>query len=288
MKKILLTGGRGFFASRFNSFYRDKYDIVAAGRDILNIQDESKCTEFIKAYKPDYIVHTAAVAATIYCNEHPDIAHEINVKGTLNVARGCMAASSKLIFISSEQVFNGNYESGPYIEEDIPCPDTVYGQTKLEAEGRLQEMLEELWILRFPWLFGMPERGLSINPNILWGTITTAISGKKEKVAVNEYRGMSYVYDIIEKFYKIFELPYGTYHVGAENNLSRYDAACLVLRKLGLSHRISELIEKDEEKYRDHPRDVRLSTARIRNLGISFLNTEDGIIQCLKDYNLIP
>lgn len=288
MKKILLTGGRGFFASRFNSFYRDKYDIVAAGRDILNIQDESKCTEFIKAYNPDYIVHTAAVAATIYCNEHPDIAHEINVKGTLNVARGCMAASSKLIFISSEQVFNGNYESGPYIEEDIPCPDTVYGQTKLEAEGRLQEMLEELWILRFPWLFGMPERGLSINPNILWGTITTAISGKKEKIAVNEYRGMSYVYDIIEKFYKIFELPYGTYHVGAENNLSRYDAACLVLRKLGLSHRISELIEKDEEKYRDHPRDVRLSTARIRNLGISFLNTEDGIIQCLKDYNLIP
>ncbi len=73
-----------------------------------------------------------------------------------------------------------------------------------------------------PWLFGIPERGLNTNPNILWGTIQTALSGKREKVAANEYRGMSYVYDIIEKFEKIFEMPYGTYHVGAENNLSRY------------------------------------------------------------------
>lgn len=286
MKKILLTGGKGFFASRFNSFYKDKYDILAAGRDILDIQDESKCIEFIKTYKPDYIVHTAAVAATIYCNEHPDIAHEINVNGTLNIARGCMAASSKLIFLSSEQVFNGNYESGPYSEEDIPCPDTVYGQTKLEAEGELRKILGKLWILRFPWLFGMPERGMSINTNILWGTINTAISGKKEKVPVNEYRGMSYVYDIIEKFDKIFQLPYDTYHIGAENNLSRYDAACLVLKELGLSHRISELIEKDVEKYKDHPRDVRLSTSKVQNLGIQFLNTEEGIKKCIRDYNL--
>lgn len=286
MKKILLTGGKGFFASRFNLFYKDKYEIISAGRDVLDIQDEKKSVEFIKAYSPDYVVHTAAVAATIYCNEHPDIAHEINVNGTLNIAKGCEAASSKLIFLSSEQVFNGNYESGPYSEEDIPCPDTVYGQTKLEAEGKLQVMLERLWILRFPWLFGMPERGLNINPNILWSTIQTAISGKREKVAVNEYRGMSYVYDIIEKFDKIFELPYGTYHIGAENNLSRYEAACLVLKELGLSHRINDLIERDEEKYKDHPRDVRLITTKVRNLGIDFLNTEEGIRKCIRDYNL--
>lgn len=287
MKKILLTGGKGFFASRLNLYYKDKYDIVSAGRDKLDIQDESKCLEFIKEYKPDYVVHTAAVAATIYCNEHPDIAHEVNVNGTVNIAKGCQATSSKLIFLSSEQLFNGNYESGPYSEEDTPCPDTVYGQTKLEAEGKLREILEEHWILRFPWLFGMPERGLSINPNILWGTINTAISGIKEKVPSNEYRGMSYVYDVIEKFDKVFELPYGTYHFGAENNLSRYDAACLVLKELGLSHRINELIEKDEEKYNGHPRDVRLTTAKIRSFGIDFLNTEEGIRKCIKDYNLV-
>lgn len=286
MKKILLTGGKGFFASRFNLFYKDKYEIIAAGRDVLDIGNESNCIEFIKAYNPDYVIHTAAIAATIYCNEHPDLAHEVNVDGTLNIAKGCLNTSSKLIFISSEQVFNGNYASGPYSEEDIPCPDTVYGQNKLEAEGKLQSMLEELWILRFPWLFGMPERRLNINPNILWSTIQTAISGKSEKVAANEYRGMSYVYDIIEKFDRIFEIPYGTYHVGAENDLSRYDAACMVLKELGLSNKIGELIQRDDEKYKDHPRDVRLSTGKIRNLGIDFLNTEDGIRECIRDYNL--
>lgn len=287
MKRILLTGGKGFFASRFNLFYRDKYAIISAGRDALDIQDEKKCIEFIKIHRPDYIVHTAAIAATEYCNAHPEMAHEVNVNGTLNIAKGCELTSSKLIFLSSEQVFNGNYESGPYSEKHYPCPDTVYGQTKLEAEGKLEGMLKQLWILRFPWLFGMPERNLNINPNILWSTIKTAMSGKREKIAANEYRGMSYVFDIIEKFDKIFELPYGTYHVGAENNLSRYDAACLVLKEMGIGNRISELIEKDEEKYKDHPRDVRLCTSKIRNLGINFLNTEEGIKKCIKDYNLV-
>lgn len=287
MKKILLTGGNGFFASRFNMFYKDKYDIITAGRDMLNIQDESRCIGFIKENKPDYIIHTAAIAATAYCNEHPDTAYEINVNGTMNIAKGCELVSSKLIFISTEQVFNGNSERGPYSEENTPHPDTVYGETKLDAECKLRAMLENLWILRFTWLFGMPERGLKLNPNILWGTINAAISGKKERVPVNEYRGMSYVYDIIEKFDKIFELPYDTYHVGAENNLSRYDAACLVLRELGLSHRINDVIEKDEKKYKNHPRDVRLSTEKIRNHGIKFLNTEEGIRKCIKDYNLI-
>lgn len=286
MKKILLTGGKGFFASRFNLYYRDKYEILAAGRDILDIGDEASCVELIKSFRPDYVVHTAAIAATAYCNEHPDLAYEVNVNGTLNIAKGCQITSSKLIFLSSEQVFNGNFERGPYSEEQTPCPDTVYGQNKLKAEERLKKMLDELWILRFPWLFGMPERGLNINPNILWSTIQTAISGKRESVTANEYRGMSYVYDIIEKFEKILEIPYDTYHVGAENDLSRYEAACLVLKELGLNHRIGELIEKDEDKYRDHPRDVRLSTAKIRNLGIHFLNTEEGIKKCITDYKL--
>ncbi len=286
MKKILLTGGKGFFASRFNLFYKDKYYILSAGREVLDIQDEKKSIEFIKEYKPDYVVHTAAIAVTDYCNAHPDIAHDVNVTGSINIAKACQLASSKLIFLSTEQIFNGNYESGPYSEEHIPFPDTVYGQTKLEAEGKLKEILDELWILRFTWLFGMPERGLNINSNILWNTIKTAILGQKEKITINEYRGMTYVYDVIEKFDKIFELPYGIYNVGAENNLSRYDTAALILNELGLSNRIRDLIEKDEEKFKDHPRDIRISTDKLRKLGINFLTTEEGIKKCIKDYNL--
>lgn len=286
MNKILLTGGAGYFGTRFNQHYKDKYEILSVDKADLDIRDEHKTIEIIKNFKPDYVIHTAAIAVTEFCDTHPDIAHDINVKGTLNVAKGCEMVNAKMVFISSEQVFNGNLESGPYTEEDKPLPDTMYGKNKFEAEIKLKEILEEIWIARFTWLFGLPDKGLPINPNIMWNTIMTMLTGKKEKIATNEYRGMGYGYDVIEKFTGIFDIPYGTYHLGGENNLSRYETACLILREMGIGHRIDELLEKDTIKYKDHPRDVRLSTAKIRGQGIDFLNTEEGIKRCIKDYNL--
>lgn len=287
MKKILLTGGSGFFGTRFNQYYKDIYEILPVDKDELDIRDEQKTVDLIKDFKPDYVIHTAAIAVTEFCDAHPDIAYDINVKGALNVAKGCSLVNSKMVFISSEQVFNGNIESGPYTEVDKPLPDTMYGKNKLEAEIKLKEILGDLWTIRFTWLFGFPDKGFPLNPNIMWNTIVTALTGKKEKVAANEYRGMGYGHDVIEKFTKIFDIPYGTYHVGGENNLSRYDTACLILKEMGLGYRIEELLDKDILKYKDHPRDARLSTAKIRGLGIDLLNTEEGIQKCIKDYSLI-
>lgn len=286
MEKILLTGGKGFFASRFNEFYKDKYEIMCPGRQELDIRDEKKTVELIKDFRPDYVIHTAAIAVTKYCDEHPDIAHSINVDGALNVARGCELVDAKMIFTSSEQVFNGNPESGPYNEEHAPVPDTMYGKNKLEAEKKLREMLEKLWIVRFSWLFGLPDKGMKVNANIMWNTVSTVLSGKKDKVPVNEYRNMSYGYDVVEKFTKLFDIPYGTYHIASDNTMNRYETACFILKEMGIAHRIDELLEKDTEKYADHPRDVRLNTDKIKNLGINLLNTEEGIKKCIEDYSL--
>jgi dTDP-4-dehydrorhamnose reductase len=286
MKKILLTGGNGFFASRFNAYYKDMFEIISADKSVLDIRDEQKAINLIKDIKPDYVIHAAAIAATELCNNHPDLAYDINVKGALNVAKGCELANSKLVFLSSEQVFNGNIESGPYTEEHVPVPNTVYGQNKLEAEQKLKNILHDLWIIRFTWLFGLPEKGLSINANIIWNTLQTILRGEVEKVPVNEYRGMAYVYDVIEKFHKIFEIPYGTYHVGSENNLNRYETVCLILKEMGLSSRIHEIVKEDREKYKDKTRDLRLNLSKIKKLGINFLNTEEGIKKCLQDFNL--
>ncbi|MDP4145015.1 MAG: sugar nucleotide-binding protein [Bacillota bacterium] len=286
MKKILITGGKGYFASRFSLHYKDKYEILAIDKDQLDIRDENKTIELMKDFKPNYVIHAAAIAVTDFCNEHPDIAHDINVKGALNVAKGCEMTNSKLIFLSSEQVFNGNTESGPYTEDHTALPDTVYGQNKLEVEGKLKEIFNDYWIVRFTWLFGLPDKGLPVNANIMWNTVQTILTGKKEKVPANEYRGMAYGYDVIEKFDKIFNLPFGTYHVGSENDMSRYEVVKFIFKEMGLENRLDEFIIKDTEKYKVNPRDVRLSTAKIRNLGVNFLNTEEAIKKCIKDYSL--
>jgi len=286
MKKILLTGGNGFFCTRFAQRYKNAYEILSASSSMLDVTDELKVTETIKNFKPDYVIHAAAVANTLFCDENPEIAYKINVTGSINVAKACKEFNAKMIFISSEQVFNGNSGTGPYTEDVTPCPNTMYGQNKFEAEGLLKEILDELWILRFTWLFGMPERNCGMSSNILWDTLTAALKGKKIKVTPNEYRGLTYVHEVIDQFPKIFDIPYGTYHVGSHNNLNRYDICSLILKEVGLEYRIEELLEKDLEKYKDNTRDIRLCTDNIKSYGLEFSKSTDAIKKCLKEFKL--
>lgn len=284
MEKILLTGGNGFFCTRFTKKYENSYEILSTDVPELDITDEKKVIKAFKDFNPDYVIHAAAIASTDFCNSNPKIAYKVNVTGALNVAKACKEVNAKMIFISTEQVFNGNLESGPYTENDIPNPDTMYGKNKLEAEGLLKEILDELWILRFTWLFGLPERNCGMSPNILLNTLDIALKGEKTKITSNEYRGLSYVYEVVDQFTKIFDLPYGIYHVGSHNNLSRYDISCLILKEIGLEDRIDELLINDTEKYREHPRDVRLCTDKIRKYGIEFSDTKDAIKKCISEF----
>lgn len=285
MKKVLVTGGAGFFASRFSEYYSDKYEIISLKKHELDIIDEVRTIGIINYVKPDYILHTAAIADTGMCENNPELSYNINVQGTMNIAKGAEKVGAKLIYLSSEQIFNGNKEAGPYSEETVPSPDTTYGKHKLEAELKVQEILEEAWILRLTWMFGLPERNKKVNKNVIWNVISAAIRGETIKVPSNEFRGMTYVYDLLDNMEKITDIPYGIYNTGSENDLSSYEIALLVLKEMGLTHRIEEILIKDEDKFKSHPRDLRISNKRLKNNGIEFLSTEDGIQRCIREYN---
>lgn len=286
MKRVFITGGNGFVGSRFRQTYRHSFEILSTDIGELNIVEKEKVFDALKLFRPDYVIHAAAIALTDFCNQNPDKCREINVTGTLNVASACQQVGAKLVFLSSEQVFNGNPESGPYLETDTPHPDTVYGKNKLEAEKLLENQLDEYWILRLTWQFGVPERHRPVVANIFWDTVKIALRGERTRVTCNEYRGLTYVGELLDQFGRIFEIPYGTYHVGSHNELNRYEIVCYILRELGLGERVEELIEKDEEKYAGRPRDVRLDTTKIRQHGVRFSDTCDAIRKCIEEYNL--
>lgn len=285
INKILLTGSNGFFASRFYTYYKSKYEILPLGHKELDIMDESKSLEIIRNFKPDYVIHTAAIADTGLCEREPALSYDVNVKGSINIAKACSLSKSKLIYLSSEQVFNGNLESGPYDENDIPTPNTIYGKHKLQTEDELKGIIEELWILRFTWLFGFPEKNCKVSSNIVWNIISSVLKDKKIKLPVNEFRGMTYVYDLIENFHKFFNLPYGTYNTGSQNDLSTYDIALLILKEIGLDHKADIYLEKDFEKYKELPRDLRINNNKLKSYGIAFPETKDGIKNCISDFN---
>jgi len=283
-KKILITGAKGFFGTRFINRYKDEFVISATDVDSLDITDEEMVNSTFAEIKPDYVIHAAAIAVTDFCNEHPDIAHKVNVHGALNIANACKKNGAKLVFISTEQVFNGNVEPGPYTENDTAVPDTIYGKNKLEAEGLLKSILEELWVIRFTWLFGLPERNANINPNVVWNAMQALQNGDVMHERQNEFRGLTYVHELIDQFPKIFEIPYGTYHTGAHNPASRYEIAEHILTELGQGDRLNKILQVSNAP---KTRDVRLDTSKLAQQGIVFTQSKAAITLCLKEFSFI-
>lgn len=286
MQRILLTGGKGFFGTRLRKRYGTEFEILSTDVQELDILDGEAVDAAFKLFKPDIAVHAAAVAVTKFCDDNPDKCRAINVEGALNIGRACERHGTSMVFLSSEQVFNGRRGGAPFSESDDPAPDTVYGQNKLEAEALLSKMLERLWVLRFTWMFGVPQRGLPVVNNILWDTVRSALKGEAVTASKREFRGLTDIDELIGKFSKVFELPYGSYHIGSRNDLSRYDATELILASMGLGSRLGELLREDTEKYLDLPRDVRLDCSKAAAQGLRFLDTAESLPRCIAEYSL--
>lgn len=285
-RKILLTGGKGFFCSRLADYYKDRYDFIITDKDELDITDEKAVYRMVEETRPEIIVHAGAVAVTDFCNKHPEIAHKINVDAAVTIGKAAKQNGAKMIFFSSEQVFNGNTNDGPFSEEDEAVPNTVYGENKLEAEKLLKDILDELWIVRFTWMFGLPERGKNMSNGILWETMSKLMRQETIVASKREFRGMTYVYEMIENFPKLLEVPYGTYHLGSVNHNSRYEIVQFILEELGLSDSISKCLKEDTEKYLDSNRDVRLCTAKAEAAGMHWSETKEALRKCIQDYRL--
>lgn len=286
-EKILLTGGKGFFCSRLAAYYKDQYEFLITDKEELDFTDEAAVDACVGEFRPDIIIHAGAIAVTDICNQHPEVAHRINVDGAVYIARAAKKYGSKMVFISSEQVFNGNTCGAPFKEEDEAIPNTVYGANKLEAEGLLKEILDELWIVRFTWMFGLPERGKNMSNGILWDTITKLLNQETIVASRREFRGMGYIYETIANFEKLFQSPYGTYHLGATNNHSRYEIVEHILKLLGMEDKLDKVLKEDTEHYLEHNRDVRLDTTKAREAGMVWTDTWDAVEICLKEFGII-
>ena len=285
MKKILVTGCDGFLASRFIEYYNNKYEIVKVNRKELDITDEYKVYKLFKDNKFDLVFHSEAISDTGKCQNNPELANEINLNGSINIAKGCALNNSTLIFASSDQVYAGNKESGPYSEDIIKVPNNVYGFTKLNAENEIKNILNNYYNLRLTWMFSFPERNKRVNTNIITNILNAALRGEKISLATNEYRGISYVYEVIENIEKLMNIPFGDYNFGSENDICTYDIGCSVLENLGLQNRIEDIIIKDTERFKDKKRDLRINNKKLRDNGIYFDNTGEAISRCIKEFN---
>lgn len=279
MQKILVTGASGFVGSRVVERWKNEYYILTPSHAELDITDAPAVERYIVENAPQVILHLAALSNTWYCEQHPDESRRVNVDGVCNLARAALLVGAKFIFFSSDQVYNGNSESGPLCEEVAVAPENVYGRHKLEAEERVLYFNPNTVVLRATWMYDREREGMPSHADFVLN-IAKAI---RERVPltfpVREYRGITWVREVVEFLPQTFNLPSGVYNYGAENDTNTYEVACCYCEMLaGLQS--GALLCPDYDRYPAHERNLSMSTDKIfRASGgaICFGSTMDGL-----------
>lgn len=279
MKKLLITGASGFVGSRVVERWRNEYHILAPSHSELDIVDSISVERYLLEQAPQVVVHLAALSNTWYCEQHPDESYRVNVEGVCNLATAAARNGAKLILFSSDQVYNGNLESGALDEDVAVAPENVYGRHKLEAEQRALELCPSAVALRATWMYDSERAGMPVHQNFVLN-IANAIKERKPLVLpVREYRGITWVRDVVEYLPATFTLPGGVYNYGAGNTMNTYETACCYCEML-VGLRSGPLLQPDYERYPLHERNLAMSTEKIfRASGgaVCFGSTMDGL-----------
>lgn len=209
----------------------------------MDITNSQEVTETIKKVNPDVVVHCAAWTAVDLAeeSENKDKVMAINVGGTENIAKVCKELDCKMVYISTDYVFDG-YGTRPW-EEDCKdyAPLNVYGESKLMGEKVVSLNLEKYFIVRIAWVFG-------VNGNNFIKTMLNV--GKKFdtlKVVNDQIGTPTYTYDLSRLLVDMIETDkYGCYHATNEGGyISWYDFACEIFKQAGYNTKVNPVTTEE-------------------------------------------
>ena len=281
MSKVIITGAQGFLGVRLASYLQDRYEVRACSHSDLDITGADRVLEVFKSFVPDYVVHCAAISDTGYAQQHPEESEQINIKGTVNVAIACEAVGAKLIYMSSDQVYNGTDLLGGLSEFPPLSPTSVYGQHKLAAEDEVRAISRSAVGLRLSWMYDVMDSPYKLNRNILVNLHHAAESKQTISAATREYRGITNVWDVIRRIELCFNLPGGIYNFGCENSYNSYDTFLAIARLMKIDHP-EQIIVKDTTRFPGHPRNLSMDLTKLRIHGIDFPETLEGVAMALQ------
>ena len=130
-----------------------EYEVISLSKKDLDITQKEETRRTIKAISPDIVINAAGFTDVDGCEKKMHKAFAINGEGTKNVAKGCRATGAKLIYISTDYIFDGE-KGSPYDETDLPNPQNIYGESKLLGERYIEKLLDDYLIVRTQWLYG--------------------------------------------------------------------------------------------------------------------------------------
>ncbi len=180
--------------------------------------------------QPDVVIHAAAMTNVDGCAKNPTLAYWVNGFGTQNVALACLRSGAAMVYISTNEVFDGA-ANAPYHEYAPTHPLNPYAQSKLAGEQIAARLLQKLYIVRISWAFA--KGGNNFPAKI----IRAADKSGQLKVVTDEISSPTYAPDLANALKKLITTEhYGVYHLTNEGICSRYEFAVEILKQSGRAH----------------------------------------------------
>lgn len=227
--KVLVTGVKGQLGyDVMNELKKRGIEGIGVDVDEMDITDASACKKVIKEICPNAVIHCAAYTAVDAAEDNEELCRKVNADGTRNIAEVCRELDCKMMYISTDYVFDGK-GTRPWEPDDNRTPLNVYGQTKYEGELAVEELLEKFFIVRIAWVFGVNGKNF-IRTMIRLGKEHGAVSVVDDQVG-----SPTYTYDLARLLVDmIVTEKYGRYHATNEGLCSWYEFACEIFRQAGM------------------------------------------------------
>lgn len=278
--RVLVTGAKGQLGTDLMNELK-KQGLEGIGVDIeeMDITDADACMRVISGAGVDAVIHCAAYTAVDAAEDNVELCRKINGDGTRNVALACKAADVKMMYISTDYVFDGK-GTRPWEPDDQRDPLNVYGLTKYEGELAIEELLEKYFTVRIAWVFGVAGKNF----------IKTMLRLGKERGAVSvvddQVGSPTYTYDLARLLVDMIQTErYGRYHATNEGECSWYEFAVEIFRQAGMDEvRVTPVSSSEFAAKAVRPENSRMSKEKLSDNGFTRLpDWQDALSRFLKE-----
>lgn len=281
--RILVTGVKGQLGyDVMNELAKRGHTGIGVDVEEMDITDAAKVEQVIKESEVEAVIHCAAYTAVDAAEDNAELCHKINAEGTENIAKVCKELDLKMIYISTDYVFNGE-GTRPWEPDDEREPLNVYGQAKYEGELAVEKYLEKYYIVRIAWVFG-------VNGKNFIKTMLNLSETHDELSVVNDQIGSpTYTYDLAKLLVDMVETDkYGRYHATNEGLCTWYEFATEIFRQAGKEITVHPVTSEQFPSKAKRPHNSRMSKDKLEANGFDRLPTwQDALNRYLKTIGVI-
>lgn len=271
--KILVTGAAGQLGSTIATAFRDRAEIIAVARQILDMADLPAAEAFVAREHPDVVINCAAYNDVDGAEDHAVDAIRVNALAVRSLARAAAGAGATLVHYGSDFVFDGRVERRPYSEDDEPAPQSVYASSKLLGDWFAADAPKH-YVLRVESLFGGTRRSSSVD------RIVEAISTRQPaRVFIDRTVSPSYVQDVADATWTLLHTnaPVGLYHCVNTGVTTWFELAREIGRISGVEPELVAVKVADVKMKARRPQYAALSNAKLAAAGVVMPTWQDAL-----------